>query len=195
MRFQYARAIRAAVRFGGGRRGSHTDHATPVRHIAMRVAIHGVSVSLRFASALHHYCIIVSRTSFQSFIRYCTPRDSLTNSRVVRGVWVPVPGLVATTCLVLSCPVLSCPVLATAWPRGRAIFGSLERFTGLLIEVRKRISFAMPFYTKMIMFTKTGSGQTKHWESSTQKEVCVVLALRRRLPALARADPAAAAAD
>ena len=117
----------------------------------------------------HHSCIIVSRTSFQSFIRYCTPRDSLTNSRVVRGVWVPVPGLVATTCLVLSCPVLSCPVLATAWPRGRAIFGSLERFTGLLIEVRKRISFAMPFYTKMIMFTKTGSGQTKHRES-TQKQ-------------------------
>ena len=79
---------------------------------------------------------------------------------------LPLPVL---SCLVLSCPVLSCPVLATAWPRGRAIFGSLERFTGLLIEVRKRISFAMPFYTKMIMFTKTGSGQTKHWESSTQK--------------------------
>jgi hypothetical protein len=29
-----------------------------------------------------------------------------------------------------------------------------------LVEVRKRISFAMPFYTKNDHFTKTGSGQT-----------------------------------
>ena len=69
----------------------------------------------------HHSCIIVSRTSFQSFIRYCTPRDSLTNSRVVRGVWVPVPGLVATTCLVLSCLVLSCLVLS--WQRRGRVAG------------------------------------------------------------------------